>query len=433
MMRIVLVVVAVLSGLFLLGYLAFQTGLYTATPPHRGHLALTGVTVIDGTGTLREDAVIVIRDDRLQAVGPAEEIALPPDATILDLRGLTALPGLIDGYLLFGAPEVESVEDYRKLSLPALIWEALRMAPGKRRALLEQGVTTIASVEDVYPWILRVKRAIAEGRLEGPRVLAAGPTFTASGGHPAGTIYRGNPYLIENATRQVADPEEARREVGRVAQGGVDFISVVYDGGGERSPFGKIPRLDPEVLQAIVDAAHERGLKVIVRWGSPAELREAVERGVDGIVSVGTVAWPEDLIHRVAERGLPVIPALVTLEALAPPALLEVAYQNVKRLAEAGVPLVLGTGAGNPGVPFGKSVHRELERWVQAGLPPRTALQAATKNAAEFFGIIEEVGTLTPGKSADLIVVAGNPLEDIRALQEIRLVIKGAVNLEGGP
>jgi len=425
LMRVLLIIAAVLAGLVLLGFIAFHMGIYPAAPAHKGVVALIRARVIDGTGAPPiEEAMILIRDGRIVAVGPADEIPIPEGAQVLKLRGLTVLPGLIDSHVHFGAPEVERFEDYQKLSVPALIWDAMRMHPGKRRAFIEHGVTAIKSVGDPYPWIIEVKRAIEGGKLEGPRVFAAGPGFTAPGGHPAGTIFKDNPYLIRTATRQMTDPERAREEVRSLAQGRVDFIKALYDGGSERSPFGLLPKLDRAVLKAIIEEAHAQGLKVTVHWSHIRELVEIVDLGMDGLEHAGVEELPESLVQEIAARGIWVTPTLAVFERLFPPAVLEVAKRNVRKLREAGVKIAAGTDAGNPGVLFGPSLHRELELLVEAGLTPMEAILAATKNAAELLGM-EELGTLEPGKLADLIAVEGNPLRDISTIRDIRLVIKG--------
>lgn len=401
---------------------AYHVGLYHGQSPHEGTRAITGATLIDGTGADPvENGVVVIEDARIAAVGPADEITVPEEAEILEAGGLTLLPGLIDAHVHFGAPEVDEPEDWEELSVPLLIWDGLRLGPDTRRAFIENGVTTIRSAGDSDEWIVDVRDEIAEGEIEGPRIYTAGPSFTAPGGHPAGTIYEGIDYLVETATRQVEHPDHARSRVEELDQLGVDFIKTVVDDGRPNEP---IPRLEPEILEAIVDEAHDRDLTVTTHWGDPEDAQAALDAGVDALEHVSVAPIPDELAERIAEQDVPVVPTLTVVEALLPDRVFDMSLDNVIRLHEAGVRLLAGSDTANPGVPFGESLHRELELLVEAGLDPHQALRAATADNAELLGAEDELGTLEPGKRADLVAVEGDPLQDISATRETRLVLR---------
>lgn len=304
-----ILVVALLAVVVL--FIAYNRGRYTALPPAQGRLVIRGGTLFDGTGASPQPgALIVIEADRIACVGT--DCGIPEDARVIEADGLAVLPGLIDLHIHFGAPAGQDLER----SFPSLMWDYARQRPGVRRAFLEAGVTTIRSVGDVvgtFGSILDVRHQVASGQLAGPRVYAVGPLFTAPEGHPAGTIYKGNPFLIENATRQVADPEEARIEIRELAGKGVDGIKAVYDGFG-----GRIPRLSLEVLQAIAEEAHRQGLWVAVHTGSAQEVYEAVRAGADTIEHgpLDGSSLDAETIALMRSRDVTYVPTLAVEEAL---------------------------------------------------------------------------------------------------------------------
>ena len=148
---------------------------------------------------------------------------------MINLHGLTVMPGLIDCQLHLGGLTVDDPGNaIGKLSFVDMIsffWDYLRNYAHRRQLAIENGVTTIRSAGDHYPHIIRLRDKIAAGKLSGPRIFASGPTITAPGGHPAGTIYKGNRYIVENATRQIADTNNAREEVRKLAKGRVEWIN----------------------------------------------------------------------------------------------------------------------------------------------------------------------------------------------------------------
>lgn len=387
-------------------------------------LVIQGATLIDGTGSPPlENATIVIRGNRFQAVGPATSVEVPANAQKLDLSGLTILPGLVDSHMHLGMafmtaspgnpPQSEEIQSLLK-------------------AFIEQGVTSVKDVGDVYPFIVGIKRSIAEGQVIGPRLFVAGPFFTAPAGHPAGTFFKGNDFLIQNGTRQVTDPKVAREEVRKLAQGGVDFIKAVYDAGSPTDRRGIFPKLDLQILKAIIEEAHQLKLKVIVHCEYARDLKELVELtpAPDAIEHVGITAIPEDVISKIKAHGTYVDPTTVGYEAQMPPGVYENSTQrkNLQKFISAGVTLTAGTDApyimSGLGLQFGESLHRELELLVDGGLTPMQAIQAATKNAAELLGKADELGTIKAGQLADLIAISGNPLENITNSRNVQVVIK---------
>ena len=420
-------ILLVAAGLLVLGVgtliAAYRVGLYTAGAPHEGVRVVEGARLLDGTGgDPVENPRVVIRADTIAQVGPAEEVAIPEGAEVVDAGGLTLIPGLMDAHIHFGAPEVDEPEDWEELSVLGLIWDTFRMRPDNRRAFLQSGVTTVASVGDSDDWIVQVRELLRNGDLEGPRLLASGPLFTAPGGHPAGTIYEGIDHLVETATRQVAGPDDVRAKLPGVLDLEVDFIKAVVEGGRPDTDM-EIPRLEENALEVLVGEAEAEGLSVTAHWSREEEALLAVDAGVAALEHAGHHELSDAAVERIAGAGTPVVATLAVKEAVVPESL-DPSQSNVRRLVEAGGTVVVGSDAANPGLRFGESVHREMELLVDAGLEPMGALRAATGDAARHLGVDGEVGTLRAGLQADLVAVDGDPSEDVSAVREVRLVLR---------
>ncbi len=378
-------------------------------------LIIRGGTLFDGTGgEPAENKVILIEDGRISGIG--EGCDIPDGAREIDATGYAILPGLIDLHVHFGAPSKENSD----MSFAEMMADYMRQRPDVRKALHEAGVTTIRSVGDMKSSILDLKRQVASGAMAGPRVYCAGPIFTAPGGHPAGTIYKGNPWLIADATRQVDDPEKARAEVQALARKNVDGIKAVYDG-------HRAPRLSLEVLEAIIDEAHKHDLWVAVHTHDLQELREAVKAGADSIEH-GTYDESQldaETVEMLKEENVAYVPTLAVFDTYAgPEATPRERMQNVKTAHEAGVLIGAGTDAQGPQMGFGSSLHREMELLVEAGLSPSEAILAATRNAAVTLRVDNELGTIEKGQLADLILVKGKPWETISDIREVRVAIQ---------
>lgn len=407
------------------GITHYLTTLYGAGAPHRGHLALTGATVLAGEGLEpRRGATVLVSDGVIAEVGDEDGLTIPPEAETVDLSGHTLLPGLIDLHVHLGFPELEPDEEMGALQMPGFIYDTMRYAPNARRAFLGHGVTTVRSLGDEHAWIMEMRRMIQSGELEGPRLFTAGALFTTPGGHPIVSlgVEEGS-----DTVRTPATPEEARRDVRALATGGdpVDLVKVVQERGDparlEMEPF------PAEVLEAIVAEAHEHGLPVTAHWGTPEDLADVLTAGVDGVEHLearGVLeGWPQDLLSSLVEHQIAVAPTLAVTETATPADEHRQLRERLEELHAAGGRVVAGSDAAIPGVPYGGGLLREVELLASSGLGARGALMAATSAAARVLGT-EEIGAITAGRAADLLAVRGDPLQNIESVRELAMVFR---------
>lgn len=359
------------------------------------------------------------------------DVAVPDGVAVVDGAGGTLLPGLIDAHThVFG--------DALARALVFGVTAELDMfsSPGLGRAMRRE----------------QASPGGAPGRAD---LFSAGILATAPGGH--GTEY-GLP--VPTLTR----PEEAEAWVDARIDEGSDYIKIVSEDGAAYG--GPSPALDAPTITALVAAAHRRGKLAVVHVSTAARARQALEAGADGLIHLFTDRAPDaGFAELAAARKAFVVPTLVVLQStngipggkpllddarLAPylnfaevenlgrafPARtaggMEVAYETVRRLAAAGVPLLAGSDAPNRGTAHGAAIHRELELLVEAGLSPVQALAAATSVPAAAFGLADR-GRIAPGLRADLLLVAGDPTADVTATRGIVHLWKGGVPVERRP
>jgi imidazolonepropionase-like amidohydrolase len=398
----------------------FLTMLSCGAPPESADLVLTNARVIDGTGAVYDRATIAITGERIQSITSGE-----PEfnaATTIDAEGKTVLPGLIDAHMHFtsgGAVDEETLAEYLTNELPEDL-----------HAYLSHGVTTIKSTGDIPEPYIKVRERLARGEIQGPRLFLAGPPLTALGGHPAATIFRDNPWLRARMSRELTSETEARTVVRQLAELGVDAIKFVYQGSAdEKTPYMWRPgvplrKMSPRIMKAIIDESHRHQLRVTAHTSDLGDALEVLEAGCNGLEhGVTRERLPDDKLGTLMrDRDASYVPTL-SLYPRSRPEALETAMANLKQLADQGVRIVLGTDT--PSAPYGSTTLKELELMVQAGMSPEQVIQAATRNAAEHLGRLDELGTLEAGKLADLIIVDGDPLTEIEVMHNIEVVIKG--------
>ena len=375
--------------------------------------------VFDGHKTLGQ-ADVWIEDGKIKAVG--RNLKVPSEIKIVDGSGDTLLPGLIDAHTHAFGSALKEAEIF--------------------------GVTTELDMFTDAKYMQQIKREQAEGKdLELADLRSAGILATAPGGH-------GTEYGMQIPT--LSSPAEAQAWVdARVAEGS-DYIKIVID---DASTYGgHRPTLNKETLKALVDAAHKRGKLAVVHIGKQEDARVAIEAGADGLAHLFSDSAPQsDFAGVVASHHAFVVPTLGVLESVSGTPSGEpltsdsrlaayltaddianlkrpfpkfstspnekYAEQTVRQLKALQVPVLAGTDAPNPGTGHGVSIHRELELLVRAGLTPSEALAAATSVPAMSFHL-DDRGLIAPGKRADLLLVRGDPTQDILATRDIVSVWK---------
>ena len=424
----VLTVVGLAAAALGVGVAYDVTSFRPASGRQTGDLALVGATVLAGDRLAPlTGGTVLVRDGVVTEVGAASEVTVPAGAEILDLSGFTVVPGLIDLHVHLGSPELPASGEAGLLAVPRQVWEAVRYAPGHRRASLEHGVTTVRSLGDELGWVGELRDMVAAGELEGPRIVMSGPLFTTAAGHPVATV---GTDPRSDMVRLPSTAGEARAMVRSLSEGPhpVDLIKVVHDRGHAGRPLTTLPL---DVLGALVDEAHAQGLTVTAHWGTVQDLDELLAVGVDGLEHIESRdlldGWPDGALSRVVEAELPLTASLVVSEA----ALSEQGEHEavgalrarVGELHAAGGRVVVGSDAARPGVRFGAGVLRELALLVDAGLDPSEALGAATVEAARVLGD-DRLGTIAPGRTADLVVVDGDPLLDVTVMSRVVMTFR---------
>ena len=405
------IAVCVVSAVVL--YFQYDKGLYVPPDGPAPELVVRGGTLFDGTSSKpKPNPGIVVRGGKIVCIGA--DCEGDGDAIEIDATGLAIVPGLIDLHVHFMATTRENAN----LSLPRLIWNFTRFRPDVRRKLLKAGVTSVREVGDPQDAMFDLKEMLANGEIAGPRMFIAGPIFTAPGGHPT---YGGeDPNRMGvggNMAFQSDDPEAVRREVERLAERGVDGIKAVFHG--VISDTGEVlqPTLSPATLEAIIQTAKANDLWVAVHVGPRNEAGIAAELGATTVehgVRNGNLV-DEETLRRLVESDVVYVPTLGREPE---------GHLNIPALYEAGVTIGIGTDTNNAEMSYGESYHQELQRLVDAGMPPSAVLLAATRNAAQGLGASAELGTLEPGKLADILLVRGEPWLDIGHLRNIDTVIQ---------
>jgi imidazolonepropionase-like amidohydrolase len=385
-------------------------------------LTLWGARLIDGRGhKVRERASVTIAGGRITEVADATGEHAPDGAVALG--GRTVLPGLIDAHVHlssdvsrspgFGPPPPREGEPPRPRELGYFV------LANAARELLRAGITTVRDVGSYDDEALVLREAIRLGLADGPRVLSCGRILsaTAPGGRIFGTMYR-----------EADGPDELRKAVREQLRRGADFVKVMATGA--RSVVEEDPepaQLTRPELRAVVEEAHRMGLRVAAHAEGLGGARLAVEEGVDTIEHGLSLHRAPELLGRMAEQGIVLVPTLTTFHDLAErfaaefsPMLVaqaerqrEEAYRTLEAARAAGVVLAMGYDSGPPG-----DDAAELVRMVEGGLPPLAAIAAATGGAAQALGLRDEIGVVAPGRVADLVVVDGDPLADVRVLTD---------------
>ena len=415
--------------------------------------------VVSGYSTAHRD--VLVEDGRIAYIVATGKSELPPGGKRIDGRGSTLLPGLVDMHAHVAAP-----------SAPPWI-AGFPDEDANLQAFLYAGVTTILGTGDLAANAFARRDRIARGDQLGPTNYEAGPIVTVTGGHPVAIFSQTLPwflrwYVIPRLARQVDTPQEARVAAAEIAGMNADVMKVVVD----RLP-PQAPRIPNDVLAAAIAEARRHDLRTVAHIGTAQDAIDAAQAGVAAWVH-GVYKEPlsDEQVEKLASFGIPMAPTLVVFDAFASfgqpfepsrleqetvdPAVLaamnevpedfdlsfakdhdrrrEFNRENVRRLHAAGVTMLAGSDTQG-GVFAGASLHREIALLVEAGLTPAEAIRAATIDPARFLSRSNtpDFGVVAEGARADLLLVEGDPTEDVANLARIRAVLKNGVLLERTP
>jgi imidazolonepropionase-like amidohydrolase len=382
----------------------------------------------------RRNASLVVRGGKVVSVQDGF-IEAPAGARIIDLRDRFVLPGLIDSHVHLGSDRagneglLAGFTDSAQMGAYETLWNA--------RKTLNAGFTTVRNLGDEGA-TLALRDAIARGWVEGPRIIDAGQAISTTSGHMDPRLGIRDELADDIPHDNLCDGvEECRKAVRRQIGRGVDVIKIATTGGvNSRIGAGLGKQMFDDEAKAIVDTAHLYGKKVAVHAHSADGVAVALQAGADSIEH-GTMV-DETNIRLFKQSGAYYVPTLSTvngyLERIAkdpnayPPDVrakidwrIGVTGKALEKAVPAGVKIAFGTDAGVS--KHGRNAD-EFELLVKHGMTPTTAIQAATINAATLLGIQNEVGTLEPGKTADVIAVAGDPLRDVTVLKRVGFVMK---------
>jgi imidazolonepropionase-like amidohydrolase len=392
-------------------------------------------SLIDGKSDKpRRDQVIVIHGNRIESVADAASAKIPPGASVIDLSRATILPGLIDSHthiFLQGEEPAQGGYDANILNAP-LALRAARATVAARRAL-EQGFTTLRDVETEGAGYgdVGIKQAIEQGYIPGPRLFVSTRAISTTGGYP---LEGYAPELDMPKGAQIIDgPVEARKAAREQLDHGADWIKVYMT---HRSWVGKNgelvsqPTLTVEELRAIVDETHGWGKKVACHAYGGIGLRRALDGGCDSIEH--GLDLDDAAISQMLKQGTWYVPTLSAYYHDWAPAdtpggqrdRLRVSLHepSFKKAMKAGVKIAFGTDMG--GIPWTEPIAQEFSRMAEFGMQPMDIIQSATSRAATMLDMDGKLGVVAPGAFADMIAVNGDPLHDIKALENVQFVMK---------
>lgn len=426
-------------------------------------LVLKNARLFDGVGDVAVPvSSIVVADGRIAAIaaqqggppgGPAPtgdvgRAPLSGAAKVIDLKGAFLMPGLVDTHVHLSFDFEGMGMHFPKSDAEYAEYVDTRMRE-KLAELLRHGFTTIMSPGDFWPQILEVRERQKSGDLQGPRILVSGGIFTAPDGHPAVGICSGSmvcaaiapvadllanvgicdgrEYCARHVAVEVDEADAARAWVRTYAESGVDQLKITYV-----EPDG--PKLPPEVAEAIIDEANRIGLRALVHAMDAKDVNQLVEWGIDGFVHPPGISADRDgdLLGAAGRKGLAVAVTLGTPEIMAEtfgePSEedlqdFNLTKGNIQSMIAFGAKPVLGSDL--PGFPADKVLRTAVAALASLGLSNAEVLRAATKDAAQALLALEDVGALEVGNIADMIVLQGDPLQDLSALQNPSMVIQG--------
>jgi imidazolonepropionase-like amidohydrolase len=389
-----------------------------------GTTALVGGTVVDvDTGRETPDATVLIRDDRITAVGPSSSILLPADARTVSVKGKWLIPGLMNMHVHLGLKLPGAAG--AALATETDPQEVLRMASNARKSLMS-GVTTVRLVGEDHGNDFALRAAINSGEVMGPRIKTAGEIIVPTGGH--GSLEADGPYGLAKVVRE------------QIKQG-ADLIKIAISGGiaDTHGSISAAPMTDEE-MSTLIEVAHRNGVPVTAHNGSIAAAEQAMRFGIDGFEHGYHLDVPT--LKEMKAKGVWLVPTMVVSQPGAREFYRKIGspdwylarvdstgkdhWAMLQNAIKLGVKIALGTDQF-PYEPNGGTTATiaEAELYQKAGMTPLEALQAATIKPADMLKIEADSGRIQPGKYADIVAVTADPVKDISALRTLDFVMKG--------
>ncbi len=384
--------------------------------PARSATALVGGRVQpDPEAAIIPDGVVLIVDGRITAVGRRADVAVPPSATVIDCTGGTVTAGFWNSHVHFTGSWAESADGA----------PAAQLADGVRAMLTSYGIVHAVDTGSRLANTLALRRRVEAGEIPGPSILTAGSGFVPEGGSPY--------YILPARLPELREAAQTAALVNGVLDGGADLVKLFTGSWARRD---SIVVMSVELVRAATDAAHRRGRMVIAHPSNSAGARAAIEGGVDMLAhtfptELDRRPWDRTLPGMMRERGMALIPTLKLWpyelrKAGLPAPVIEAVLGNgqaqLRAFAELGGQVLFGTDVGY------MTDYDPTDEYVymrEAGLSYARILAALTTAPAARFGAAARTGRLAPGLDADVVVVDGNPAEDIRALGRVRATLRG--------
>lgn len=425
-------------------------------------LAVVGGTLIDGTeGEPRSAVTIVVKNERIARIAPADEVVLPEGAKVIDASGKWVIPGLIDAHIhffqsgsLYSRPDIIDLRAARPYAEE--VAEARKKLPETFARYVASGITGVIDAGGPL-WTFDV-RTLASGIPRAPRVAVTGPLLGTEA--PSALSALDDPPIL-----RISSPAEAAEVVDRLLSYEPDLIKIWFVG-------SEADDVAPAWVSTVIAASHGAGVPIIAHATGLASARAMVEAGANVLAhSIDDASIDDGLMTMMKERGVVYTTTLVVDEGyrevfgrhvrlldierrLGDPEVIDtfddfetlpkalipdwvrqrprqgvdaVMAANLVRVAAAGITIAAGSDAGNIGTIHGPSLHRELELMVEAGLTPAQVLVAATRGSAAAMGRLQDLGTVEAGKLADMVILNGDPTADITNSRKIDRVIKGGM------
>lgn len=406
-------------------------------------LLIQNANLIDGTGAPARNASLLIEGDKIKAVGRDADSSAPADAARFDARGLSVMPGMIDGHVHCTFDDAAGHDELFYHRRPGMA--AITSVRNVRR-MLTAGVTGFFDADSLFDLGVDLKEAIRHGVIEGPRMAVGGYALMTSVGGAAGRLMPDSGTMAY--ARMVRGKDEIVAEVRRQIKIGCDWIKVHVTGSfAHRRSEGEFVTFTMEELRTICDLAHDFGIPVAGHCRGAKSIKVACEAGFDQIIHA--TQMDEPALEALLKHKAFIVPALTFQANLmefgdainASPVMQDIFRREIEDSAKmfhkafkAGVPMLCGTESGFSVTPYGDWHYREMEVFIKhLGLTPLEAIQCGTQSGALALRMKNQVGTLEAGMLADLIVLDGDPSKDITVVgrrDKIRMVMLGGKSID---